>query len=618
MFFIGIVSIFSQIGFGWGLSNILLRHKETNFAWFLGTGLGFTIIIGGVLNLLSIISKTNLIIYLALGILSCLALLIVHTQEVHLFLREVYTLKSHKKLLAGTLVIILICLLRYASSVSVTTFNPHDDYQGYFAFPIKMLQTGELGADPFSERRLVSSLGGQAFLDTVPLAFGSYSNLNFTDSGIAFISFIIVLYGLLRYLNIAKTKMILILLTTALLPAPSVNITALYTALTLFTLTIWFFYKKSHEDNSLTYPEIILYGINIAALCALKNSLAPTCTLMATAFFLYIYSIKTTTHKKLLVHILFFIISSFIFLLPWMISSYNSSGTLYYPLLGKGTHGSVYGNFLTPTSELSFENILNFLFGIQNILFYASGLFLTLIISSKNTLEKNVGRRELYIGLAIAFSFLIISYATAGYSVDRYSFAFIVPGLMILLARTQNNLSILILCLILGSSMQIFFMNEKQTLESLAFGVSGKNILTHEEINLYRNIQYAVPAQEKILARLKKNFVFDFTRNTIYLADYPGASSPYPGMPYKKGPEALATYLYNNKIRYIAYAYKYQANFSKEQFSNRLNPKMNAWIRTEAGNTFDFQDNLDQLGSTRKRIYDDGENFVIDLQQMIH
>lgn len=36
------------------------------------------------------------------------------------------------------------------------------------------------------------------------------------------------------------------------------------------------------------------------------------------------------------------------------------------------------------------------------------------------------------------------------------------------------------------------------------------------------------------------------------------------------------------------------------------------WI-FEAGHTFDFQDNLKELGKNRKIIYDDGKNFVLDL-----
>ena len=35
--------------------------------------------------------------------------------------------------------------------------------------------------------------------------------------------------------------------------------------------------------------------------------------------------------------------------------------------------------------------------------------------------------------------------------------------------------------------------------------------------------------------------------------------------------------------------------------------------KNQALNTFEFQESLQKLGESRKRIYDDGENFVIDL-----
>ena len=37
--------------------------------------------------------------------------------------------------------------------------------------------------------------------------------------------------------------------------------------------------------------------------------------------------------------------------------------------------------------------------------------------------------------------------------------------------------------------------------------------------------------------------------------------------------------------------------------------------KNQALNTFEFQDSLQKLGKTRKRIYDDKENFVIDLSR---
>lgn len=84
-------------------------------------------------------------------------------------------------------------------------------------------------------------------------------------------------------------------------------------------------------------------------------------------------------------------------------------------------------------------------------------------------------------------------------------------------------------------------------------------------------------------------------------------------MPYKKGGEPLAVYLLAHSIRYVAYSYADHALNTKEDVAVRLVPNFNSWIRSEAENALDFQDNLDELGKTRNRIFDDGKIFVLDL-----
>jgi hypothetical protein len=86
-------------------------------------------------------------------------------------------------------------------------------------------------------------------------------------------------------------------------------------------------------------------------------------------------------------------------------------------------------------------------------------------------------------------------------------------------------------------------------------------------------------------------------------------------MPSFKGEEALADYLVSKSIRYVAYSYANEANFPRKSLAGRLEikPQVSFWLRNQALNTFEFQDSLQKLGKTRKRIYDDGENFVIDL-----
>ena len=63
----------------------------------------------------------------------------------------------------------------------------------------------------------------------------------------------------------------------------------------------------------------------------------------------------------------------------------------------------------------------------------------------------------------------------------------------------------------------------------------------------------------------------------------------------------------------MAYSYAKEANFPRSYIEPRLIPNDNKWWENQALNTFEFQDSLQKLGESRKRIYDDGENFVIDL-----
>jgi hypothetical protein len=126
-------------------------------------------------------------------------------------------------------------------------------------------------------------------------------------------------------------------------------------------------------------------------------------------------------------------------------------------------------------------------------------------------------------------------------------------------------------------------------------------------------MQLSIPPGQKVLVRLDKNFLLDFRRNPIFIDDLPGGASLPPGIPAFKGSEALAEYLVQHGIHYVAYSYADDANFSRALFSDRLNPKVNIWLRKGAQLTFDFQDNVVQLARSRRKLFDDGKMFVLDL-----
>ena len=118
-----------------------------------------------------------------------------------------------------------------------------------------------------------------------------------------------------------------------------------------------------------------------------------------------------------------------------------------------------------------------------------------------------------------------------------------------------------------------------------------------------------------ILERLDYPFLLDFSRNNVLIADWPGETSPPPGMPVFKGPEDLAAYLLRASIRYVAYGYADEAEFPASEADRLL--RRGEWLETETRMALDFQRNLDKLMQTRRLVYKDSQRVVIDLAEPV-
>lgn len=680
MFIYGLLVLGAFLGWGILMSSYILKDEKRpsqTFGFRISIGMAIVVVIGGFLNYFHAISTTSIFWIMAVGLATAIIHVCMYLPGSDFkkrafnfgnFFAKIY----RKRNIAGILIvsaIVLLSVFKYATAISPGFFNTHDDLQGYMVFSEKMIETGSIGNDPFSERRIVSSIGGKAFLDTLVLVAGSEKNLHLFDRGIGYIAFLLALFSLLNILGISKKNTLLVLFAAALYSAPMANITAIYTGSTLFVILVGYLYKSRKNENK-DWRDLIIVGIVAAALCALKTSFLPVTGLLVIAILirrsnwddvLKIKARKVKVAQDLLISSSVFLVS----ILPWMWASYISSGTFMYPLLGKGYHGSAYGTFLTATSEVHFSNIINFVYSLQTILFFVIFSVFALVIFSKR-MRSTLEFSDIWLVGITAGGVLLLGLATAGFAVHHYTFAFALPGVLILLARCINiqlnifqnikdvvagninsaqsgkvqgipvrMIGIGFLMIIIGAGLQTFMIDEKQNLEFLKFGIKNMEIVQPIEREVYKGLQNAVPEGEKILVRLDKNFLLDFNRNEIYIADYPGGSSLPPGMPFFKnkidkneenmkegidtaltsGSELLAKYLIDHEIYFVAYAYKSEASFTREEYGNRLDPNMNAWIRSEAEHTFDFQDNLKVLGDTRKRVYDDGLQSVIDLRE---
>jgi hypothetical protein len=167
--------------------------------------------------------------------------------------------------------------------------------------------------------------------------------------------------------------------------------------------------------------------------------------------------------------------------------------------------------------------------------------------------------------------------------------------------------------LLLGYASELEITYGQITPHDLANSIAGRPYAWTSLTNHVHAAQASVPADAKILAYTDEPFLFDFTSNLIFVADWPGEASPPPGMPLHQGGEAIAAYLLAQNIRYIIYSYKTQANFPRDVYKLYLAPNLGDVMNRQAANSFAFQDDVADLSRTRTRLYDDGSLYVIDL-----
>ena len=635
----GLFVLAGLIGWGGLLVHLLSIRREVRWGERAAWGTALSVTVGAVLNLNAWISRGTIIAFLGLGAALYLAQLWRRRNSVNSFvLKQIRSPVEQPLVFVIALLLGMMTGIRYAASVhgiyhpgavTAVNFNPHDDFYAYFVFPEKMLQTGALGPDPFSETRLISSSGGQAFLQTFVLAALHDRNLHLLDGGIALFVVLGLLIGILRELDVRWEAAAAVIFVFLWIPPPVANIAALLTSLALF-LSVHRVLAHPEETRWHWFPRATLVALLSATACSLKATLIPVCVCFVA--FSYLLAIVGTAQKKELIREALGVALLFvIFMASWSLSLYQSSGTLLYPLLGKGFHGSRYGTYLLPTSGLSPRAIAGII--LANLT-DASTVVLVLL-GSFYFLTGQWGheprRATLSLVVAAILGKLFLTVATGGEASYRYAYPFVLAAILVLLAEfarvswtgqskarpapTYLIVAILAGGLLIGASWDDARRTYLEELHSLPGAVSDTSLVQPGERDAYRRLQASIPAGQWFLERLDKPFLLDFERNRVLIADWPGGSSPPPGMPFSRGGEALGHYLLAKSIRYVAYSYASEAGFPKRIFGARLSDP-NAWARTHAQHTFDFQANLVELGNTRKRLYDDGQMFVIDLSVM--
>ena len=447
----GIVILFSLIGWGSVISRVLFPKYRIDWGQKAAWGVAFSIFVGGILNVTWTISRVTILVYLGAGLLYWLFdILRTKRSDVGSLFNRIDNYRKDKIVVIGTFVVFSLLLLQYGGWISTKAFDGHDrrdlfhsfnsgdDFHAYCVFPEKMIQTGSLGPDPFSERRLTSSLGGHYFLHTFILSMLSVKNLNIIDPGLGIIIAVGLLLGCFKNKGTPKRAAVFLLLFFLLTPVPKVNISALMIPVALFLS----FFRTLDWEGLRTSGFIVnafIIALIAAAICSLKSNLIPACgILFALSYFIYI--IESKIKKKAVYEFFIATILVGVFLLPWMISMYQSSGTLLYPLFGKGYHGSVYGGtFLLRWAGLTISK------GIRILLYYlgepyVASLMLLSFISFISRPAKFVRRgASLSISISAILGTLIMLIITRLPS-PRHFFAHLFSAIIILMMLALSNI----------------------------------------------------------------------------------------------------------------------------------------------------------------------------------
>jgi hypothetical protein len=234
-FALGVFAAAAFMLYGWGCAaRRVLRAGSTSWPATVASGMAAVVFVGGVLNL------ARLAYPWALG---CIA-----AAGIVLGAVAVWKDRPQKPVLSvlSRVLVVPVAVLIFAivTQVPPQAYNFHDDFQKYFAHPVRMLETGTVFGSPLNDIGL-DTLGGQAFLDGFAVAFFPIQYIN--GVGAAFALFLCMLLA-------SQFKSVLATLSVFIVNPQYVNISALYTASFLMMAAIL---EESDAITGLLYAGLI-------------------------------------------------------------------------------------------------------------------------------------------------------------------------------------------------------------------------------------------------------------------------------------------------------------------------------------------------------------------------
>jgi hypothetical protein len=545
--------------------------------------------------------------------------------------------KMNRAIALLLLVLVAFSTVRFFGNLEPRYFNRYDDLTAYLSFPTEMLQLGSLPSDPFSERRIESSLGGSYFLQTLTMVGGDARTIRFIDWGFGSVLYVALVFAICRRLNLSIAVSLALSLLTFVIPLRRLNTTMAVLPAAFFCF-LFLLQLATEMDELHIWLRPALMGIAAGAVCTLKSTyLAPAVFI---CFLYYLGELVTKRPRSVFVQGSICALAAAFCLFPWMVDQKNKEGTYLFPILGRGYQASAYGIIPLPSS-LSFYLSRDLWVAIASLAgpFVIAVLFV--YIARRHRVQTGWLEATTFF-FAITCSVCALGLANGGEAIGRYTMPFVAPGVIVFIAYILRWNGLLhrkplwltaaaAFCALWVAAMMVRYGIKERIYREYAtdFGLSSSapDLLVSFDANKEKNrlaaLQASVPPGQAILEHLFVSYPLNFRRNPIFIADCPGMAGPPPGMPVGKGSDVLRRYLLAHSIRYVAFSYgrgrlrleETAPEFTLEELAR--DPKAggrHAWVYILNKVAFDAQTSLDLLTKEYAHTYDDGEACVLDLQ----
>lgn len=614
-----------------GYGSLLLRLagvRRVALATAAVAGFGIVLLLGGVLNLRGLITAPVLFGFLALGLVAG-ALGWVQRGAVNPAADQPAPPPGTRIWLTTALLtaFALMFALRLGASVHTPYYQISDDYNFYLASPVKMLETHHFASDPFSERRIMSSLGGNNFLEVLVLSALPIEDVQMADRAVGLLLLALLAFRLSRQFNLTRTQTAAFAALVLAMPQLQFNLTFVILPSALFLGMV----SVAADTGALArkpWLQALLLGLIAGGIGTIKSTY-----IVHGVLFFVVFALLETRRGSLLAGVQVLAIAGFgclLVMFPWMLANHQASATWFYPSLGQGYHYSRYRLYPPPGNydlRIIAKKVLPFNLPMVVI---AAAIWIWG--------RRDAGSRAaVTLAIAAAVASILVGIATGGDSVRRYNYPCILPAILLLypvfasrvnypaggssdgrrwrLVELASAAFILLVAVYVG--LNTFTYEYGWYLRSFRASLTDLRITSPDVRAEYAALQAAIPKDGAVLETLAYAFLLDFGHHRIYMADVPGGASLPPGWPARQSGEALSEYLQRSGIRYLAYSYHDGVELTDEAALYTMHdPHATQWIHSENALQLDAHHQYEELAQTRRHVFDDGKLFVLDLQQV--